>query len=151
MIIKAIQQGTQGTCLLAQADVGSCAAILHQGTTRFSKKTQIRMIPTWLLPSNLNAQQQRKLINPDAIIIVTPTRQLRPKFETQQTCIKRCLPIMQADARDNLADGAASPFLLAMKPRDIQPNKCVPCRQFPFSLSRKGTKTASCLHHSRTL
>ena len=64
-----------------------------------------------------------KSSKPNAII-VSPSINHNPK-ETQQTRIKpRSTNNARRVACDNLADGATNPYPLAMKPRDIQPNKC---------------------------
>ena len=101
--------------------------LLKSSTTRHLRplnETQIGRIPTWLLPFNLNAQQRRKFSKADAII-VTPTQQPRPKRNPTNTYQTRSVNNARRVARDNLADGAANLYPLAMKPRDIQPNKAI--------------------------
>jgi hypothetical protein len=78
------------------------------------------MIPTWLLPSNLNAQQQQKFSKPGATIIIPTSNHAPNKTNTYQT---RSANIARRAAHNNLADGAAIPYPLVTKSRDTQPNK----------------------------
>jgi hypothetical protein len=111
-----MQQDTQGACLLAQADVGS----------REKWYNKARHYPSYRgdtdrndsnLAYLLNALQQRKFSKPIAIVI-TPTQQLRPKQNPTNTYQTRTANNARRIARGNLADGAANPYPLAMKPRD---------------------------------
>jgi hypothetical protein len=110
---------------LAQADVGSREKMVRHGIIRPSEETPIGVIPTWLLPSklikndsgeNLASQMQSYLLQPSN----HAPNKLKihvPKTKTRSANNAR------RDARDSLTDGASNPYPLAMKPRDIQPNK----------------------------
>ena len=72
MILKAINQGAQGACMLAQAGIGSRAAMVQQDSVRPSAETQIwGQFKLALLPSNL-IQQWRRFREPEAIIVTLP-------------------------------------------------------------------------------
>jgi hypothetical protein len=96
--------------------------MIQQGVTRPSEEAQTGMISIWFLPSNLNAQQQQRISKPDPIMVI-PTQQPCPKRNPTNTYQTRSANNARRVARNNLADGVANPYPLAMKPRDMQPNK----------------------------
>jgi hypothetical protein len=95
MIIKSDPTRYKGACLLAQADVGDREKMAQCCIIRPSKETQIGIIPTWLSPSNLNAQQRQKLASQKQSLLLRPSNHAPNK--TQQTRIKLGLQIMQEE------------------------------------------------------
>jgi hypothetical protein len=95
MIPRAIQQGEQDICLLAQEVVGSRVNMVQQGIVCSSEKTQVGMVPTWILPSNLKRNSGGDSTSQMQSFLLRPSN--RTPQKKQQTCIKLGLAIMQED------------------------------------------------------
>jgi fructose-1-phosphate kinase PfkB-like protein len=118
MILKAINQGAQGACMLAQAGIGSRAAMVQQDSVRPSAETQIwgqfKLALTTIQPY---AQQWLRFRKQEAII-VTLTQHIPRSDRNLTNMYKPRFAINARRAALNLTDSH-----LAMKPWDIQPNR----------------------------